>query len=403
MSTKIDNEPWVAEPSPSGSQDFAGELKPAVSTGEIVLSPPQTKGLLRMRTILNSQVLAILVGVIISACTISALSQLGPGIPLHRVDFVEESLDLGELLSPGTNARRIRVFNASESDIELSRVETSCDCTAVGRLPIIVRGNSFADIPISITLKDVKGKNGQEVFSGWVRAFSGNGSWNATIKGTIVYPLQISRLPLDLGLVDTNLQGYRRIALPLSAVSPFEVQSVEIDFPAAAAGLVCGQKNLIEVHLPGIAPEREYAAELRVRFSKRSRPVEGQATIPIRWRNRGGLTLAPKEINFGLVEVGKPVEAVFDFVIEDAFEPVFTSVLSSSSAVSGSPIANDGAKDLHLTLKCSPKFPAIEDGNLYIVGRTATRGEFCIVLPFHFAGIDGKLSNGTSTPHVPTR
>ena len=128
MSTNIDNQPLLAEPAPQSGADDAGELQPAVSTAEIVPSPPPQALRLSFRTLLIGALflIVIAIGGYFFGNRTSTTERRRP-----LLEVTPESLDFGKVDATTDFPWKLRVTNVSSRTVQIADIRASCGCTQV--------------------------------------------------------------------------------------------------------------------------------------------------------------------------------------------------------------------------------------------------------------------------------
>ncbi len=128
MSTKIDNQPLLEEPSPHRARDDAGKLESTVSTAEVALLPPPQGSRLSFRTLL---VAALFLMVIAIGGYFFSNKTSTPQRQRPVLEVTPESLDFGKVDSTTDFPWKLRVTNVSSRTVQVSDIRASCGCTKV--------------------------------------------------------------------------------------------------------------------------------------------------------------------------------------------------------------------------------------------------------------------------------
>ena len=125
---QFDAQSLLAEPMPQGDADYAGELQPEVSMGEVV--PSQAPRTLRLssRTFLVAALSLIVIAIGGYFFNNRASTSQRPR-PLLEV--TPESLDFGKVDATTDFPWKLRVTNVSSRTVQIADIRASCGCTQV--------------------------------------------------------------------------------------------------------------------------------------------------------------------------------------------------------------------------------------------------------------------------------
>jgi len=247
-----------------------------------------------------------------------------------KIQLMEPVYDFGNVLSGPSVKHTFKVKNAGASDLVISRVQTSCGCTAAAPSKKLLKPGEEADIAVTFDTRFEKGHSERviTVFSNDPQ----NPEAQITMKGDLKIEVEAKPDDLYFGKMKLGTEQTRQVTLTYVGKSKdFKIEKISNSNPhikVAQEALKDGKPGaILTVSVEKGMPVGAFDDSIEI--------ITNQQPIQVRVAGHmtGPITLAPQQLSFGIVPHGQGASRIVRLTSSGSRAVQITGISSSTPSV----------------------------------------------------------------------